>query len=622
MTQNTFITGRLIARGAVIVILLIVGWLLLREQTREAFEGRSAGSIQAPPEHDWKRIDNPRGDGWKTEALASEISQQLDRLRAVIAGEGGTGSLSSIAASSFACGDLRPGNLATAYEAPSLVVRRKNTGAGRPEVPPVHRGIAGLEKALEDFTGPWSGSRNVRASFKVYGIEERDGLVETTQYLAIFSRNEAGLLEEHSTWTARWKKDGPAAALLTSLEVSALEQTRSRRQGPLFSDQTGAVLGANPSFRRQLQLGLNHWLNRSQDNRFFALLGTPGLALGDVNGDGLDDLYVCQEGGLPNLLFLRNPDGTATDSSAASGANWLESSRAALLVDLDNDGRQDLAVTVLGAVVLAAGDGTGRFELRSCLPTGNDTMSLSAADPDLDGDLDLYVCSHKADDLSQDAGVVSIGATEGFVYHDANNAAANILFRNDISASGKWTFTDITAQSGLDVNNRRFSFAAAWEDYDNDGDPDLYVANDFGRNNLYRNESDGKGGLRFVDVAAGEGAEDSASGMSVSWSDYDRDGLMDIYISNMFSAAGARVTSQELFKPRASGLVRRRLQRFARGNTLLRGGDDGFEDASLIANVNMGRWAWGSGFVDINGDGWDDLVVANGYITTEDTGDL
>ena len=396
MTQNTLITGRLIARGAVIVILLIVGWLLLREQTREAFEGRSAGSIQAPPEHDWKRIDNPRGDGWKTEALASEISQQLDRLRAVIAGEGGTGSLSSIAASSFACGDLRPGNLATAYEAPSLVVRRKNTGAGRPEVPPVHRGIAGLEKALEDFTGPWSGSRNVRASFKVYGIEERDGLVETTQYLAILSRSEAGLLEEHSTWTARWKKDGPAAALLTSLEVSALEQTRSRRQGPLFSDRTGAVLGANPSFRRQLQLGLNHWLNRSQDNRFFALLGTPGLALGDVNGDGLDDLYVCQEGGLPNLLFLRNPDGTATDSSAASGANWLESSRAALLVDLDNDGRQDLAVTVLGAVVLAAGDGTGRFELRSCLPTGNDTMSLSAADPDLDGDLDLYVCSHKA----------------------------------------------------------------------------------------------------------------------------------------------------------------------------------------------------------------------------------
>ena len=162
MTQNTLITGRLIARGAVIVILLIVGWLLLREQTREAFEGRSAGSIQDPPEQDWKRIDNPRGDGWKTEALASEISQQLDRLRAVIAGEGGTGGLSSIVADSFACGDLRPGNLATAYEAPSLVVRRKNTGAGRPEVPPVHRGIAGLEKALEDFTGPWSGGRSSR----------------------------------------------------------------------------------------------------------------------------------------------------------------------------------------------------------------------------------------------------------------------------------------------------------------------------------------------------------------------------------------------------------------------------------------------------------------------------
>ena len=118
-------------------------------------------------------------------------------------------------------------------------------------------------------------------------------------------------------------------------------------------------------------------------------------------------------------------------------------------------------------------------------------------------------------------------------------------------------------------------------------------------------------------------AEDSASGMSVSWGDYDRDGVLDLYVSNMFSAAGSRVTSQELFKPGASALVRKRLQRFARGNTLLRGRKDAaFSDESLEAGVNMGRWAWASSFVDLNADGWDDLVVANGYITTEDTGDL
>ena len=125
-------------------------------------------------------------------------------------------------------------------------------------------------------------------------------------------------------------------------------------------------------------------------------------------------------------------------------------------------------------------------------------------------------------------------------------------------------------------------------------------------------------------VAEESGAEDAASGMSVSWGDYDRDGWMDVYISNMWSSAGKRIGNQPQFKQNASPGVKQRLQRFARGNTLLRNNQQGqFEDQSDVTGVEMGRWAWSSLFADINNDGWQDLLIGNGYITGDDTtGDL
>jgi hypothetical protein len=186
--------------------------------------------------------------------------------------------------------------------------------------------------------------------------------------------------------------------------------------------------------------------------------------------------------------------------------------------------------------------------------------------------------------------------------------------RND----GNWSFADVTVDVGLDHNNRRWSYAAAWDDFDKDGDLDLYVSNDFGRNNLYRNDNG-----RFRDVAAAAGVEDIASGMSVSWGDYDGDGWSDLYVSNMFSAAGSRITFQEQFKGNASSETRTQYQRLARGNTLFRNlGDGTFEDVGVAAGVTMGRWSWGSLFVDINNDGMQDIIVGNGYVTGDDSGDL
>ncbi len=311
---------------------------------------------------------------------------------------------------------------------------------------------------------------------------------------------------------------------------------------------------------------------------------------------------------------MQQPDGTVVDVSAAAGVDILDFSHSALLVDLDNDGDQDLAVATKAQLLFFANDGNGKFSLRIVASIIRDAHSLTAVDYDSDGDLDIYSCRYFP------IGAENNNLLGAISYFDAEDAGANVLLRNDIvgAADGEWHFADVTAEVGLDENNQRFSLAAAWEDYDNDGDPDLYVANDVGRNNLYRND-----GGHFTDVAATAGVEDHAFGMSVSWGDYNRDGLMDLYVANMFSAAGNRITFQKQFMDDNSGQGKSGIQYTARGNTLFKNmGDGTFRDVSVEAGVTMGRWSWSSLFADVNNDGWEDILVANGYLTRDGTDDL
>jgi hypothetical protein len=582
----------------------------------------------------WQEIDDPSKDGWDTEVFNDKAMKQLKTLGKLLThpDEIDAAAVEKLVAGDFTCGPLRPAGVVTVLDDQHLKVDRTPTAPtnrnfrARPTSASERQfqGSAGLVEVLRAAVEPFKNATGVRFKAKVFRVDATTNEVATRQYFSISGQTESGKLEQNSTWDIGWAPGtaGEPPRMLW-LSVVEFEQVTSRQpSGALFADCTASVLDGNPGYADQFLHGMNHWFQRVQDRSPLEMFGNPGLAVGDVNGDGLDDIYICQEAGLPNRLFIQNSDGTATEQSASWDVDWLQSSRSALLVDLDNDSDQDLVVAIHGGVVIAENDGKGHFRLHDVLATTTDTMSLSAVDYDLDGRLDIYVCGYNQSEKvrSEDSGLG--GSSAGFVVHDANNGGNNSLFRNQISA-GSWKFKDVTAETGLGKNNSRWSLAAAWEDFDNDGDQDLYVANDYGRDNFYRNDPATGTGRRFVDISDTAKVEDSATGMSVTWGDYDRDGWMDALVSNMWSSAGNRIAYQSKFLEQSTPEHRRRIQRLARGNTLLNNqGDGSFADQSGPAGIEMGRWAWGSRFVDINNDGWEDLIVSNGYITTESTGDL
>ena len=292
----------------------------------------------------WKEIDDPTRDGWDTEAFHDKVKKQFEILGKVLThpGEMDAAGVEGLVTEDFACGALRPDGLVTAFEDEALVVRRNApVGDVAGDAAPAggeHRGAEGLAQALGALARPFAGAQDLHYKFKVFRVLASSGEVTTRQFFALSGRLETGLLEENATWVVRWVpgSDG-APPRMRSIRVEEFEQAAGKRKdGLLFSDCTASVLGGNASYKTQFLRGLNHWLERLQDPRYFALLGNPGVAVGDVDGDGLEDLYICQEAGLPNRLFLQNRDGTARDASEGWGVDWLESSRSALVVDLDS----------------------------------------------------------------------------------------------------------------------------------------------------------------------------------------------------------------------------------------------------------------------------------------------
>ena len=557
-----------------------------------AFQDRSLGPPAAVQAYlaEWDALDH----GWLSEVYQEQARAVLGELLQDVV----NGALPAVwprLGEEFVTTTLRPEGLREVYEDQGTVVRRPEAlAADSLRGEPAQAAFAALHSLFQ-------GSDEARVEVEIVSSNVVDKESFTTEALIVLSCVRAdGRTQVSTTWRNTWQSSRSKAPLLSSVEVLAYEEVTT--PGPFFADLTGHVFGGHRFFGREFMLGVDDYYYKLDQLAGSAFIGSQGIAVGDANGDGVDDVFVAQQGGLPNRLFVQTPDGRAQDISGQTQVGFLDPIRGALFVDLDNDGDQDMALALGPNVLVVYNNGSGHFEQPVVLEGSgrNNVFSLCAADPDEDGDLDIYTCHY----------ILSGGrvSTLPAPYYDANNGSRNHYWRND----GRGKFTDATEEVGLNVNNERFSLAAVWEDFDRDGDVDLYVTNDFGRNNLYRND-DG----HFTDIAEEAGASDMAAGMGATVADYDRDGDMDVYVSNMFMAEGMRIVPHtDRFREGMDPETHPSYMRISRGNTLLSNRGDGtFEDVTLEAGVARGGWAWGAMFTDLNNDGWSDIYVPNGFVT-------
>ena len=359
--------------------------------------------------------------------------------------------------------------------------------------------------------------------------------------------------------------------------------------------------------------------DRENQQVTFGRLYLGAIAAGDFDNDGDADLYVPQVG--PNLFF-RNDGGTFTECARLLGVDDADTGAAALFLDFDNDGDLDLLlanheiekvwdrrtksrVDNAGrrALVLYRNDGV-RFTdvtLQAGLAVRGPAMGLAAADVNGDGRLDVYVAMYRDESLDDPDAPQEVPRDVA----GARDGVPNQLWINQ----GNGTFKEEAARRG--VADTGWSLAAAFADYDGDGKPDLCVANDYGENRLFRNKGDGT----FEDATAKSGARDSGFGMGVTWFDYDGDGHLDLYISNMYSTAGNRILARG---PGKLPMERyEKLLKMAGGNTLFRNNGNGtFTNVTKESGTGRAGWAWSSAAYDYDHDGRPDLYVANGFRTS------
>ncbi|HJU68254.1 MAG TPA: CRTAC1 family protein [Gemmatimonadaceae bacterium] len=315
------------------------------------------------------------------------------------------------------------------------------------------------------------------------------------------------------------------------------------------------------------------------------------VSVTDFDGDGHVDLYFTNSRfGEPNTLYRNRGDGRFEDIAAAVGLADLNRpgegvSMGAVWGDIDNDGREDVLVYRYGYLALYRNIGGTRFEditTQAGLRRWVNSNGAIWLDYDRDGLLDLYVTAY-----FRDVDLWHLTTTR--IMHNsfefATNGGKNLLFRN----AGAGRFEDVTEQAG--VGSTRWTLAAASADFDADGWPDIYLANDYGPEELYLNEN----GRRFVLTTAGLESE-SKSGMSVTLGDAFNRGRLDAFVTNI-SERGYLFQNNNL-----------RLNQMREGGRFRNIAEGDIADAG---------WAWGAQFGDFNNDGTNELFVANGFISAD-----
>lgn len=423
---------------------------------------------------------------------------------------------------------------------------------------------------------------------------------------------------------------------ITSWRLTSLSTRDSPRL--LFTETLNHLL-PNEADRRRARESL-HWRftkrhyyprinvqlpGRYRDSRFFAISTAmhPGLAVVDIDRDGLDDLYVTVRWG-QNMLFRNRGDGTLEEVAAQYGLDIDGRSNAAVFADFDNDGDADLflARSLDRSMYLVNED--GRFVDRSrthiSVPLPFQATSVSAADYNRDGLLDVYLSTYHQDDVSTRIDA-DLSHPDHAIHKLLSDEESRELIRR-YKRENRSFLTQVGPPNVLLLNRGdghfdlapendslaiwRNSFQGTWSDFDDDGDPDLYVANDFSTDHLFRNDMpDG-----FVDVSEPSRVNEISFSMGASWGDYDNDGQLDLYVSNMYSKAGQRITSQiKGLDPRFASL--------AAGNYLYNNHGDHFVNMSSgpahSMKVAKAGWSWGGQFVDVDNDGYLDIYVSSGY---------
>lgn len=450
--------------------------------------------------------------------------------------------------------------------------------------------ITHLLSYLEDF------SLISRISFRVQEID-REGsgdLWRVRWLLSAFGETVQGgpisWESTHSTF-CRFSNDQEIAAgkILTRWVVeSAIIRSAPRRFMNEVTEQVGL---------RGLQLRDN-WEHHGEPARQFTIQ----VAVTDFDRDGDLDMAVAGHDGRQYILSSLGGQ-SFEDATARLGFPDYRPGRTSQLttwIDYNNDSYPDL---VLGDRLYRNLEGKGfanettrsgmRFNAQGVI------VGSVVADYDCDGWLDLYV-------LYKSSPTRSPSGTVGYL-NDNHSGTANQLWRN----TGEGGFVDMTSESGVSAGLRN-SFAAAWLHANDDHFPDLYVANDFGVNQLYLNDGSG----HFQDVAEKSGVGDFATSMGVAVGDIDGNGETEIYVANMFSKMGRRIIDHVSDEDYPEGVFEQ-IQGACAGNRLyqLKSGRRGYRDISEQLGVNPVGWAFAPAMADFDADGFLDIYATTGFMS-------